>query len=315
MNQENSDVARAGERLVHLPNISQIRQLRDRGALFVISHSGGKDSQAMAAVIRQAVPASQLLVIHAHLPGAEWDGVKEHIEATTPDGVEVLYCEAVKTFEQMVLSRGMFPSPKYRQCTSDLKRGPIKKAIRHWIKRTGHSGLVVECIGLRAQESTSRAKTCAQPLKFDAGNSKAGREWYTWLPIAQFSTEQVFETIAGAGEQPHWAYGAGMSRLSCCFCIMASADDLRVSAQRNPDLYARYVALELHVNHTMSMSRKGLEWTTGVAADNTAVKRHLAMFRGTAPEGTARLRLAPCLGPAAPDRWSGPEGGYYERQI
>jgi 3'-phosphoadenosine 5'-phosphosulfate sulfotransferase (PAPS reductase)/FAD synthetase len=35
-----------------------------------------------------------------------------------------------RTYLEMVEQRGMFPSPQYRQCTSDLKRGPIEKFIR-----------------------------------------------------------------------------------------------------------------------------------------------------------------------------------------
>lgn len=35
-----------------------------------------------------------------------------------------------RTYLGMVEQRGMFPSPPFRQCTSDLKRGPIDKFIR-----------------------------------------------------------------------------------------------------------------------------------------------------------------------------------------
>jgi hypothetical protein len=59
-----------------------IRELVERGALFVINHSGGKDSQAMATVMRRVIPADQLLVIHAELGEVEWDGIVGHIEAT-----------------------------------------------------------------------------------------------------------------------------------------------------------------------------------------------------------------------------------------
>lgn len=243
-----------------------IQTLIDRGALFVVNHSGGKDSQAMMIKVRELVPADQILVIHAHLPGVEWAGTWEHVLETT-EGYEVRHCQAGKSFFDMVRRRQMFPSPTYRQCTSDLKRAPIEKTIRHYIKENGLSGLVVNCMGLRAEESTSRAKQ--QVFKFNARNSKAGREWYDWLPIHGMLIDEVFQTIADAGEQPHWAYEAGMSRLSCCFCIMSSKADLMTAARLNPELYAQYVALEQEVNHTMMMPRKGerprtLEEITGI---------------------------------------------------
>src|SRR6185295_16920149 len=119
-----------------------------------------------------------------------------------------------KTLLEMVERRRMFPSPKHRQCTSDLKRGPIERAIRRFMRAHGLS-IVVNCMGLRAEESSNRAKRA--PFRRNERNSKAGREWYDWLPIHDMRLGEVFETIAAAGQEPHWAYAAGMTRLSCCF--------------------------------------------------------------------------------------------------
>ena len=57
--------------------------------------------------------------------------------------------------------------------------------------------------------------------------SVAGRDVFDWLPVFHLSTQQVFRVIRDAGQAPHWAYAAGMSRLSCSFCILASRADLR----------------------------------------------------------------------------------------
>lgn len=56
-----------------------IEELIVQGALFVVNHSGGKDSQVMFLRLRTLVPADQLLVIHADLPGADWAGTWEHV--------------------------------------------------------------------------------------------------------------------------------------------------------------------------------------------------------------------------------------------
>jgi DNA sulfur modification protein DndC len=64
-----------------------------------------------------------------------------------------------KTFFDMVEHRGMFPSPSTRQCTSDLKRGPIEREIRRYLKaHPEFGGLVVNCMGMRAEESPGRSK-------------------------------------------------------------------------------------------------------------------------------------------------------------
>lgn len=245
----------------------QIQTLINRKALFVVNHSGGKDSQAMMIKIRELVPHDQILVIHAILPGVEWEGTLEHAEYSAGDH-QFITCQSGKTFFDMVEHRQMFPSPQYRQCTSDLKRAPIEKTIRHYLKDNPQfGGLVVNCMGLRAEESPARSKQ--QVFKLNARNSKAGREWYDWLPIHDMLIDEVFGTIAGAGEKPHWAYEAGMTRLSCCFCIMSSRDDLITAAKLNPSLYARYVEMEKRIGHTMTMPKKdekprGLEEVTGI---------------------------------------------------
>jgi len=241
----------------------EIDALISRGAMFVVNHSGGKDSQAMLLRIREMAPAAQIVVVHAHLPEVDWDGVLDHINATA-DGVPVHVCQARRTLLQMIEARGMFPSPQQRQCTSDLKRGPIERTIR----RLGYK-LVVNCMGMRAEESPNRAKL--DTLKVSVRNSKAGREWYDWLPIHGLKAGEVFDIIRAAGQQPHWAYAAGMTRLSCCFCIMSSQRDLTTAARLNPALYRRYVELERSIGRTMLMpsktlGRRTLEQITGVAA-------------------------------------------------
>jgi 3'-phosphoadenosine 5'-phosphosulfate sulfotransferase (PAPS reductase)/FAD synthetase len=241
-----------------------IADLVARGALFVINHSGGKDSQAMAAVVRAAVPDAQLLVVHAELGEVEWEGCEDLIRKTT-EGLPLVVCQSVTDFWGMVDRRGMFPSPSNRQCTSDLKRGPIEREIRRYLKaHPEFGGLIVNCMGMRAQESPGRAKL--QTLKLSERNSKAGREWHEWLPIHDMLETEVFETIAAAGQEPHWVYAAGMRRKSCAFCIMACQADLTRAAELRPALYAKYVAKERELGFTLSMTRKTLPEITGIAA-------------------------------------------------
>jgi DNA sulfur modification protein DndC len=261
---------------------AKIRELIVRGALFVVNHSGGKDSQAMYLLLRQVVPTAQLVIVHADLGPVEWAGAPQHIAATT-SGEPIHMCRSRRTLLQMIEERGMFPSPKQRQCTSDLKRGPIERTIRGitWSRRAAGIaawGLVVNCMGMRAQESSGRKKLT--PFKFNDGNSKAGREWYDWLPIHAWTEEQVFAEIALAGQQPHVVYSLGMTRFSCCFCIMASEQDLRTAARlattrpellNDPRLYEKYVGLERSTGQVMLMpskthGRRSLEQITGVAA-------------------------------------------------
>lgn len=261
------------------PLPAPIRNLVAKGALFCVNHSGGKDSQAMFHYIHRHVPHDQIVVIHAVLSKVEWNGVESHIENTTL-GIPIFKCSSKRDLLQMIEERGMFPSPKYRQCTSDLKRGPIEKTIRGLSVSladrnntpTLDSMLIVNCMGMRSQESSSRAKL--DTFKFNTKNSKAGREWYDWLPIHNWDIQEVFDAIASVGQKPHWAYEKGMSRLSCCFCIMSNKADLTTAAKLNPELYRKYVELERSTGQVMMMpskthGRQTLEQITGVLVDAT----------------------------------------------
>lgn len=235
-----------------------------RGALFVVNHSGGKDSQAMLIELLRYVPRDQILIVHAELPGVEWEGTQEHIRATS-SGLPMIVARAVRTFFDMVEARGKFPSPSQRQCTSDLKRGPIQREVRRYLKANPRfGGLVVNCMGMRAAESAKRSQL--SPFTFSAANSKAGREWYDFLPVYDLSEAEVFASIAKAGQEALWVYSAGLSRASCQFCIMASARDLRVAAGLAPDAYRHIVAVERRLNFTLSMSGRTLPEITGIAA-------------------------------------------------
>lgn len=238
-----------------MENTDKIQELINAGALFVINDSAGKDSQVMKLKLIDLVPKKQLIIVHANLPGVEWDGNYQHI-LKYAQGIEVFEVQAKKTFFEMVERRGKFPSPQYRQCTSDLKRDPIQKFINNYALANGF-GIVVNCLGLRADESPARSKKIT--FQFKAANSCKHRQQYEWLPIHDMKLADVFSTIKSAGQSLHWAYEKGMSRLSCCFCIMGSERDLKTAASLMPQLAGKYIELEERLNFTMSMSRKTLK--------------------------------------------------------
>ena len=117
-------------------------------------------------------------------------------------------------------------------------------------------------MGMRAEESPARASKT--PWRRNARMSVAGREVFDWLPVIDLSAKDVFRVIRHAGQSPHWAYAAGMSRLSCSFCILASRADLRRAAQLRPDLYRTYTELERRIGHTLSPAGRPLPEVTGV---------------------------------------------------
>lgn len=244
----------------------EVKRFIKEGGLFAVSHSAGKDSQAMLlAMLKAGIPKEQMVLVHADLGDVEWEGNIDHIKANS-FGIPLIVAEPKSDFWTMVNRRQMFPSPSQRQCTSDLKRGPIERELRRYLKENPQfGGKVINCMGMRAAESAARAKR--PTFIYSKSNSKAGREWYDWLPIHAMSTKDVFRFIQAEGQKPHPAYSLGMSRLSCCFCIMANQKDLTIAAKANPELYGRYVELERQIDHTLAMSRKFLPEVTGMTPE------------------------------------------------
>ena len=257
---------------IHVP--SECREMIRAGALVSVSTSGGKDSQAMTILLSRIVPRDQLVAVHAPLEGVEWPGTIAHIRATLPAGVPLILAHVAsgKTLLDRIEERRRFPAPGVRFCTSDMKRGPIERELRHYLKaHPRFGGRIVSAMGMRSEESPARARKPAWRL--NERNSRAGRSWFDWLPIHDLAEGQVFDVIRDAGQAPHPAYAMGMSRLSCVFCIMASRADLRTAAQLQPRLYADYVELERRIGHTLSPSGVPLPDLTGIPVTADAARR------------------------------------------
>lgn len=246
--------------------LTEVSSLIATGALFVINHSGGKDSQAMMIRLLQRVPTAQLLVMHASLGVAEWHGALEHAQQQAEAaGIPFMVAKAKKSFMEMVERRyavrpgpnsSCWPSASNRQCTSDLKRDPIQREVRGYAKAKGFTK-VVTCLGIRAAESPGRANRSS--FQVNKRGTVRGRDWYEWLPIRGMSTQEVRRTIAATGQTPHSAYLAGNQRLSCVFCIMGSPRDLANGARHRPELLAQYLEVEARTGYTMHQSRKPLQ--------------------------------------------------------
>ena len=244
---------------------SQVNELVRQGAIFYVSHSGGKDSQLTYTLVRRMVPDRQIVVVHADLGKVEWKGVQKHIVANIHHPLNVV--RAKKTFFEMVHHRARtrpdvpsFPSAANRQCTSDLKRGPIYKFIRGHMKAAGAS-IGLNVMGLRAEESPSRKKL--PELAVNGALTIPARRVYNWLPIHKLTERQVFDGIRRAGQRPFWIYAKGNKRLSCVFCIFGCAGDIRNGREYRPELYQEYEDLQKETGWTLFVNESLEERANG----------------------------------------------------
>ena len=98
---------------------------------------------------------------------------------------------------------------------------------------TGRRVRILNVLGLRAQESPRRA--LMTPFSHDERASNQTVRWVDeWLPIHSWTTGQVWARVTAAGTCPHPVYAAGMPRLSCRFCVLASHSALILAPASTP---------------------------------------------------------------------------------
>jgi len=145
-------------------------------------------------------------------------------------------------------SKPAWYSPAVRFCTSEFKRGPLRRAtaklIAAWRKGgdRGRACRVLSVQGLRADESSQRAKR--SPLARDDSFSSSNREVWTWLPAHAWDARAVWSVIRDSGAPHHWAYDVGMPRLSCSICIYAPKAALILAGHYNRQRLVEKVELE-----------------------------------------------------------------------
>lgn len=261
--------------------LPDIEQLVAAGAAIAVGVSGGKDSQAAALATAQYLDRMRhqgpRVLVHADLGAVEWReslpkceelaaflGYPLIVLRRAAGGLmerwEARWESSKRRYAQLETVALVLPwsTPAMRFCTSELKTSQITAELRRRFR-----GLpIINVTGVRRQESQRRAR-----LPIGDRNCRASRDdapFWDWRPLSDWSTEEVFACIADAGLRPHPAYTRfGSSRVSCLYCIMATAHDLAAAtqAEESHQLYRRMVALET----ASTFAFQGSRWLGDVA--------------------------------------------------
>lgn len=226
----------------------------------IINSSGGKDSVcAMFKVCvdaqAQGYPMDKIIVSHQDLGQAEWKGVRDFVfDQAYMFRLHVIYSKRRnkagdnESFLEYVERRGKWPSRSQRWCTSDFKRGPGARVLTGLAKSLNGPCRILYVFGFRAEESPDRKKKVV--LSRSVKHSTKKREVDEYLPIHDWSIDQVWSTIKENNLPYHEAYDLGMPRLSCVFCIFSPFDALVLAGKHNPELLQKYVDVEDKIGHT-----------------------------------------------------------------
>jgi len=228
-----------------------------------ISSSAGKDSQVTTDKVyhlcKELGIEDRIIMVHADLGRMDWPGTvdlfKEHCahygfryEIVSRKGTVNQKGEVLGDILEHVEKRQMWPSSCARFCTSDHKRDQIRKIYVRLQKENGGGPCrILNCMGLRAEESPSRAKR--KPFTHNKRASSSTRHVDDWLPVHDWTEKQVWDRIHSIETNHHWAYDVGMPRLSCCFCIFAPKDALLIAGVHNEELLDQHVEVEQKIQH------------------------------------------------------------------
>jgi 3'-phosphoadenosine 5'-phosphosulfate sulfotransferase (PAPS reductase)/FAD synthetase len=232
------------------------------GAALVLSVSGGKDSDAMSHHLldlrqREGWPGD-VVMVHADLGRSEWFSTPKYVEELAArKGVPLhivrrpagdLIAHIWQRWDSVNHAACPWPSSAARYCTSDMNRGPIDT----WLRNQFPENATIVCAqGVRAEESSSRAKALPVQEREDATARTKNRLVVDWLPLHAWKKADVWECIKTLGDNIyHPAYdrnphtNIANDRLSCALCILANENDLLNGALQNPDVYREMCRIE-----------------------------------------------------------------------
>lgn len=278
-----------------------------------IGVSGGKDSCAVAFATVEYLDAvghtGPRVLIHSDLGATEWKQSGEKCrELASRLGLELIvvrrakgdmmdrweqrWADNVARYASLSCVQLILPwsTPDMRFCTSELKTAPICAELVNRFPRQR----ILSVTGIRRQESSARAKAPVskeQPKLVRKRLSTSGLDWH---PIIDWTLGDVFTILRDQRFALHEAYTIyGASRVSCAYCIMSAADDLRAAAgcKDNHALYRRMVSLEA----ATTFAFQGGKWLGDVAPDLLSgdLRADLVIAKRQAAEREAAESLIP----------------------
>lgn len=287
------------------------------GAWFVFNLSGGKDSTCAAFFASQFLdrmghPRNRRVAIHADLGRAEWRSTPQTVaeiaeylrlpliivRRTAGDMVarwEQRFARGKQRYEALETYNliGPWSSASLRFCTSELK----VQVIRSHLSKQLRGETIVSVVGLRREESVARRNAPISRVdgRFSDRGNRAGTRMFTWHPVLDWTADDVFAAHRSHNMPLHEAYCRYHStRLSCAFCVLASAHDLAAAtrAPGNLDLYRHLVGIEATSTFSFQPSR----WLADVAPHllGSALQSDIARAKDAAAE---RRRIEAAMPP------------------
>ena len=263
----------------------QVLELLHCNVPVAIGVSGGKDSSAVAsrtaAFLKEIGHSGPVILIHSDLGRVEWrESLPTCQRLADKLGLELVVVRRnsgdmvdrwrqrweanVARYASLSCVRLILPwsTPSMRFCTSEMKQQIIcLELTRRFPGKT-----ILSVSGIRCEESRARAQMNVLEYQPRLYRERLATVGYDWHPILYWKLSQVLNYLECERIPLHAAYTVyKSSRVSCCFCILASQSDLLASIRCNDhsDVYRQLVELELE----SSFSFQKRHWLADLAPE------------------------------------------------
>lgn len=225
----------------------------------IVGFSGGIDSKRTALWVRERFAAEDIILLNSPAGGNEHPLTTAFIAQYSREVFPVVTVDnlvrdmwetdgfaehrgfdgnAPLDFPTMIEIKKRTPSRKAQFCTEKLKLVPQRRWVRDNVQDDYE-----RYTGLRREESEARKDT---PL----------REWddyfdcYVNHPIAAMAKQQCFDDVLAAGELINPLYSLGFGRVGCAPCINSGKEDMRLWADRFPEMIDKIRSWEQRTGFT-----------------------------------------------------------------
>ncbi len=187
--------------------------------MYIVSFSGGKDSQVVLDLVTRVIPSEDLLVVYSdtgyELPTSlDLYKTVEKIYSKRYPNIKFLLA---KNHEKVLRYWDLMGSPSnvHRWCCGVMKTAPLYKLLKA-VSKLGRQPHVMSFIGTRAEESLRRSTY--QKVAKDAKHTNV----LNISPILEWNTTEVWLYLLFNRLPINPAYRKGLGRVGCVICPFGS---------------------------------------------------------------------------------------------
>ena len=260
---------------------------KDKGYLFTVSYSGGKDSQVVLDLVTRIIPPDDLAVIFSDTT-MEISYTYENVEKTKKEyekrypGLKFYITKPSKPAVELWKEFGP-PSRIHRWCSTVLKTAPFHRILKKLFSKGKYSLpmkiLVFE--GVRSDESLKRSKyerirrNIRYPYQINAE------------VIHNWNCTEVFLYLFLRKLNINKGYRYGLDRVGCCFCPFASLWNEYILYRIERDTVMKFVDIVYLYGESLGLSKSDIsgfivegQWKNragGRGLDNNGTMLHILL--------------------------------------